>query len=222
MRFPMSLSRFVLTIFFVQGVTFLPAVSQSPVSKEEVIKKIQEKYSSIENVSADFTQATKYRFSSAEQIQSGSVKIGKNNAFKIILSHQEIVSNGTTVWVYSESTHQVLVNTFNQTNSALSPEKLLRGMPDDFKVTTMEQDSGTVSLSMVPTHAKGNTIPITEMNISVTQNDWVIHRIEYTDKNGTSVVMTFTHIRFNEHFGEKEFEFTPEPSMRVLDLRKVQ
>ena len=42
MRFPMSLSRFVLTIFFVQGVSFLPAVSQSPVSKEEVIKKIQE------------------------------------------------------------------------------------------------------------------------------------------------------------------------------------
>ena len=218
----MSILRIVPIILFVQ-VLFSPHVlSQSSLSKEYVVKEIQKKYSAVENISADFVQKTRFKFSSQEQIQSGSVIIGKDNKFKIIVPQQLIVSDGKTVWVYSEPANQVLINTFKQMNTIPSPERLLQGLSKDFEVSTMTVDSGTVSLSLVPVHGMLHGATITEMTLTATQNDWTVHRVNFTETNGTSVSVEFSHIRFNNTFSSKEFELTPDPSTHIIDLRKKQ
>lgn len=198
-----------------------PAVSQTHYSNDSIVAKIQERYSTLEDASADFIQKIKMKYSPTEQIQHGSVKIKKGNEYRIELPQLHIITDGKTVWLYSLSNHQVTIDSFKPNSSVSSPEKFLQGLPSDYSVSKAVQVKTTIVLSLIPSKGQKNSF-LQELTLRVDPATWTVVGVHYTDRNRTEVTIDLSDIRFNSGIPDSEFEFVPPDSVSIVDLRTLR
>ena len=64
----------------------------------EVLEKVQEAYSNVEDASASFTQTVSLKYAKIEQTYTGTVMMKKGNKYRIESQEQTLVTDGATVW----------------------------------------------------------------------------------------------------------------------------
>lgn len=196
--------------------------AQDHLTPPEVLQKVQQKYTGISTATASFTQKMTLRFGRNEQLQSGSVKIKHGNRFLVNTPDQQLIANGTSVWIVSTANNQVLIDSFKENARVFTPEKFLLGLPDDFTVKEMKRENGLLKLSLEPNPASANARHLRSMTAWIRPGNWTVVRIAYIDRNRAQFDISLTDIRFNEAVNDSEFEFEPPAGMQVVDLRKVQ
>ncbi|MFA5833991.1 MAG: outer membrane lipoprotein carrier protein LolA [Bacteroidota bacterium] len=200
----------------------LSIVSAQDLSPTEVLKKIQSRYSGMNDASASFTQTVNLRFKKNGQQNVGTVKIKKGNKYRLETNQQTIVTDGKTVWMYTPATKQVLKDTFKQNRQPFSPDKFLLGLPKEFSATHVEKDSQYVVLSLQPTKTGSTTSLILALKVWVNPETWIFEKIEITDKNSTTTTISLSSIVFNKGIAEKDFQFEISGDMNIVDLTKLQ
>jgi len=200
----------------------VPAYSQQKYSAEEIVLNVQKKYSAIRDASADFVQTTTLRFGKNAVEQSGTVKIKKGNKYKIALPGQLIVTNGTTVWIYSSENNQVLVDSAKENNSVFSPDKFLQGFPSSYTVASFTEQDGILEVLLSPSKKNDRRNPFLSLAMRVEVKTWLIQKIDYTDRNQTKNSITLSHIVLNKGIPDSEFTFIPDRSMNVVDARTLK
>jgi outer membrane lipoprotein carrier protein len=201
---------------------FLPAVSAQEPSPSDVLEKIRSRYSLINDASATFTQTVKMRFKKTSQQASGTVKIKKGNKYRLDTDQQTIVTDGKTVWMYNPNSRQVLKDRYKQNRQPFSPDKFLLGLPKEFSATNLEKDSQYYVLSLQPAKTSTTSSVITALKIWVNPGTWFFEKIEITDKNNTTTMVTLTNIGFNTGIPDKEFRFEILADMKLVDLTTIQ
>ena len=191
-------------------------------SANEVLEKIRTRYAQMNDASASFTQSVKIRFKQTGQSNSGTIKIKKWNKYSIETEHQTIVTDGKKVWLYTPATKQVIVDQFKTNRQTLTPEKFLTGLPKDFSATRIENDSNRIVLSLIPTQSNTVTSNITALKVWSVPGVWIVERIEYQDKNGTTTTILLSDIRFNKGIDDKAFQFGVTDEMKVVDMKALQ
>lgn len=209
-------------IFFLFFSVVLPVHAQQLFTAEEIVAAVQKKYSAIRDASADFVQTTKLRFGKKEQQQSGTVKIKQGNKYSIALPGQLIVTNGSTVWIYSPGNNQVLVDSVKENNSVFSPDKFLQGFPSSYTVASFTEHDGILDLLLSPVRKNDRRNPFLSLSMRVEVKTWLIQKIEYTDRNQTKNSITLSHIILNKGIPDSEFTFIPDRSMNVVDARTLK
>ncbi len=215
------ISRIVIVFSLSVGIITFSFPQDIP-SAQEIIAHVQQKYSTMNDASADFVQTSKLRFRENELSQSGSVKIKRGNKYRIILSDQEIVTDGKTVWIYSPVTKQVLIDNFKENSLAFSPEKFLQGFPKNFIAGNVQKENDLLKVSLIPSSKKNNSAVFSALAMWIDQKDWSIAKIEYTDRNQTKNSVVLTKRMFNSGISESQFQFVPNDSMNVVDARTLR
>lgn len=201
---------------------FLTAVSAQEPSPSDVMEKIRSRYSLINDASATFTQTVKMRFKKTAQQVSGTVKIKKGNKYRLDTDQQTIVTDGKTVWMYNPNSRQVLKDRYKQNRQPFSPDKFLLGLPKEFSATNLEKDSQYFILSLQPAKTSTTASVITSLKIWVNPGTWFFDKIEITDKNNTTTMVTLTNIGFNTGIPDKDFQFEILADMKLVDLTTIQ
>ncbi len=200
--------------------TLLASALAPAQSAEEVLDKVRKKYDSIVDAEVRFTQSEKFSIANVEQHTSGTLFMKKGNRYRVEFEDQTIVTDGTTVWSYSASSHQLLIDTYKADERSLTPERILTGAPTDFTPAVVGKEKvgnvETIELKLIP---KDEQSFLQTMKLWVARDDGVIRKVELDDASGKVTVYTVIEFKINKGIPDSRFTYTAPPGADVVDMR---
>jgi outer membrane lipoprotein carrier protein len=211
--------RRVVTVIVLMSVSGWP-LAVGGETAQAVLEKVKKKYDSINDAELRFSQKTTFELSRIEQNVSGTLFLKKKNKYRVETDDQTIVTNGETVWSYTASTKQVLIDHFKMDDNAMSPEKVLAGAPTEFTSTMLGKEklgkAEVVVLRLVPTNEQSL---VKTMKLWVDNNTWLIKKVEIADVNGKETEYVVTEVKTNTGLQDSCFTYQMPEGTEVVDLR---
>jgi outer membrane lipoprotein carrier protein len=217
----MGRSRLLLALGLVLA---LPAMACAQ-DLDRVVAGIEATYGRIIDLRADFTQVA-YNRSLGQDIKAeGVVYIRKGGKMRWEYkspSPQQIVSDGSTLWVYTPE--------LNQVNKGSAPKALagpagsflagLGRLRDEFSVRFLNpankvDAAGRPVLDLAP---KNPTPLLTRLVLTVDPKDYIVRQAVLYDQLQNTVTMTFTKVTINSGLPDSLFAFVPPPGAAVVPL----
>ncbi len=201
---------------------------ESPAGAQEldqVVAGLEATYGKITDLRADFTQVAMNKSLGQDVKAEGTVFLKKGGKMRWDYkspSPQQIVSDGTSLWVYTPE--------LNQVNKGSAPKALagpagsflagLGRVRDEFSVRFLNpaakvDGSGRPVLDLTP---KAPTPLLTRLVLSVDPKDYVVRQAVLYDQLQNTVTMTFTKVATNAALPDSLFTFTPPAGAAVVPL----
>jgi chaperone LolA len=202
------------------GVLLTRVIAVGGEDVEEILARLQKKYEAMSDVTCHFTQTVQFSVTHNEQQFKGVLYMKKGNRYRIETDDQTIVTDGTSVWSYSPSTNQVLIDHFREDPRSITPDKVLMTIPTQYNVVilseeTIEGSSCTV-LKCTPKDQMSN---VKWMKVWISEDQTVMKKIQIQDVNETTTSYVVGDLKFNTSLPDSRFQFKPPQGAEVVDLR---
>jgi len=183
---------------------------------DQVVAGIETTYGKISDLRAEFSQSAHNRSLGQDIKAQGVVSLKKGGKMRWEYtqpSPQQIVSDGTSLWVYTPE--------LNQVNKGSAPKALagpagsflagLGRLRDEFGVRFLNpaakvDAAGRPVLDLVP---KRPTPLLTRLVLSVDPKDFIVRQAVLYDQFENTVTMIFTKVVTNAGLADSLFVFTP-------------
>ena len=200
-----------------------PAANANSKRAKEIIKKVQKKYKELQSLKADFEQEFIWQLVGETQTIKGLLYLSAGNHYRIETDTQTIVSNGTTVWIYSEPDNQVIIDSMDKSEENPLPKDLLFQYSEEYKPELAGEENfngeKTYVLSLLP---KDEDAFIKSMKIWVDASSWLTIKVEQVDINDNINTYIIGNIKENLQLEDSLFNFEIPPDSEVVDLRESQ
>jgi len=180
-------------------------------SAQSLLKKVQNKFNSIKDISADFVQQTNGRES-----LKGKIKFKQKDKIRIELGNIIIVSDGKTNWNYNKKRNKIIISSVDKENpSVFSLRKFIEEYPQLSNVSE-KREKNTFILKIVPKKDSGLNFNYTELyfNTAYQIKEIFIKGAEYG-----SIMIMFINYKENNGFKDSIFKITPSKGTETIDLR---
>jgi outer membrane lipoprotein carrier protein len=192
---------------------------------DQVVSGLEATYGRINDLRADFTQVATNRSLGQDIKAEGTVYLKKGGKMRWEYkspSPQQIVSDGTSLWVYTPE--------LNQVNKGSAPKALagpagsflagLGRVRDEFTVRFLNpankvDAAGRPVLDLTP---KNPTPLLTRLVLAVDPKDFVVRQAVLYDQFQNTVTMTFTKVAINPGLADTLFAFVPPAGAAVVPL----
>jgi outer membrane lipoprotein carrier protein len=189
-------------------------------SAEDILDRVHKKYDRMEDAEVRFSQKVKFSHAKIEQEVAGTLQFKKANRYRVEFEGQLVVTDGETVWSYSQENNQVLIDRFKLDERSLSPERILTAAPGDFSATLLGSEKTAqgeaVVLKLIPRDASAL---LKSMKLWVLESDWLIHRVEILDQHGKETTYQVSSFKTNIGIPDSRFVYQVPPGVDVVDLR---
>jgi outer membrane lipoprotein carrier protein len=200
------------------------ASAQTP-DLDAVVNGLESTYGKMNDLKADFTQVAKNRSLGQDVKAEGTVYLKKGGKMRWEYkspSPQQIVSDGTYLWVYTPE--------LNQVNKGDAPKALagpagsfLQGLGkvrEEFTVRFLNpanktDGAGRPVLDLTP---KKPTPLLTRLVLTLDPKDYVVREAVLYDQLQNTVTMSFNRVVINSALGDTLFAFTPPKGAAVVPL----
>ncbi|HTK81307.1 MAG TPA: outer membrane lipoprotein chaperone LolA [Bacteroidota bacterium] len=184
-----------------------------------LLKQMEKKYDGIKDATVMFKQDVSYGVTKSEQSFKGKLYMKKGNKYRVELEDQTIVTDGTSVWSWTKSNHQVVIDAYKEDPRSFSPDKVLVNVPERYTATTIGkekiQGNETTVLKLLPNDPKSN---MQWMKVWV-DDDRMMKKIQVLDISDNTTTYVVESIKTNAGLSDAEFTFTPPQGVEVIDLR---
>lgn len=193
---------------------------------DDVVRELEQAYARISDLRAEFSQTAFNKSLDSTIPARGVVYLKKGGKLRWEYSEpavQEIVSDGTTLWVYTPS--------LNQVNVGRAPEALagpagsflagLGRLREHFHVRFLNPAA--------PTDAEGNVVldlrprqplpTLARLILTVRPGRWEVRKAVVYDELDNTVTMTFTRLEVNRGLSDALFTFVPPPGVATVPFR---
>jgi outer membrane lipoprotein carrier protein len=194
---------------------------------DQVLAGVEGTYGKISDLRAEFSQVAHNRSLGQDIAAQGVVYLKKGGKMRWDYkspSPQQIVSDGTSLWVYTPE--------LNQVNRGSAPKALagpagsflagLGRLRDEFNVRFMNpanktDASGRFVLDLTP---KSPTPLLTRLVLAVDPKDYIVRQAVLYDQLENTVTMTFNKVVINPGLPDSQFVFTPPAGAAVVPLEQ--
>lgn len=187
---------------------------------QEALERVKKKYEQMDDAEVRFSQKAKFPLAKLEQEMTGTLLFKKTNKYRVEFEGQLIVTNGETVWSYSEQNNQVLIDKFKLNDRSFSPERVLTASPEDYMATLVGREKApkgeAIVLKLIP---RDPSSLLKSMKLWVHDADWLIHRVELLDQHGKETTYKVFSFKTNVHVADSSFVYHVPPGVEVVDLR---
>jgi outer membrane lipoprotein carrier protein len=202
----------------------LPTVAHAQ-SLDEVVNGVEATYGKITDLRAEFSQVARNKSLGQDIKADGIVLLKKGGKMRWDYKSpapQQIVSDGTSLWVYTPELNQV--NKGNAPKALAGPAgSFLSGLGkirEEFTVRFLNPASprdgaGRPVLDLTP---KQPTPLLTRLVIAVDPKDYVVRQAVLYDQFQNTVTMTFSKVTVNQGISDTLFAFTPPKDAVVVPL----
>jgi outer membrane lipoprotein carrier protein len=210
----MRISKLIFLLFISSA--FIYGADES----EKILSKLQNKYESVKDISANFTQDVTYGISKMQQKIEGSIRIKKGNKYRIELEKQTIVTDGKTVWSYSHINNQVIIDKFKDDPKSLSPDHVLINVPKNYNSifigneTLLDKKTSIVKLT-----PKDDKSLVKFMKVWVDLDEYLMRKIEIVDVSDNVNIYLIKSIKLNTGIPDDTFKFEIPKGVEKVDLR---
>ena len=180
---------------------------------DAVARRLQSRYRALGALRAEFVQTL------GTSRLSGTLTVS-GNAYRIELPDQTLVTDGRTMWSYSRSDHQVVVQDYDAARLGFSIGQVFTDYLSVFRVTGAT--TATVGgvrhdvLALVP-RERGSTVR--DATLYVRSSDAIPTRVRVRDVNGRSLSFDLRNVQLNPRLPRGTFAFRAPAGAEVVDLR---
>lgn len=217
-------TRWVVTTLTLLAVLWLSG-SAAAQTLEEVVAGLEGTYGRITDLKADFTQISNNKSLGQDIKAEGTVLLKKGGKMRWDYkspSPQQIVSDGSSLWVYTPE--------LNQVNKGDAPKALagpagsflagLGRVREEFTVRFLNpaakvDGAGRYVVDLTP---KNPTPFLTRLVLAVDPKDFIVRQAVLYDQLGNAVTMNFTRVVTNTGLADTLFAFTPPKGAAVVPL----
>ena len=205
----MTLLRLPLLALAVLAVA-LPASAQSP---DAVARRLQQRYGATETLRARFVQTA-----GGQRLQ-GTLSV-KDDAFRLDLGSQVLVTDGGTLWSYSRDDDQVVVQDYDPASVGFSPGQLFTDYLDVFRVTGASRATiAGVRHDVLTLRPRRSGSSVRDATLYVRSSDAVPTRVRVHDTNGGTLAFDLRDVERNVPLAASTFRFDAPRGTEVVDLR---
>lgn len=173
------------------------------------LKILQDKWKSIEDISANFTQT------SNGNTLSGKFYFKQKDFIRIELKNILLISDGKVNWSYNKKDDKLIISdVYDDDNSLLQLNKFIFEYPSQCEVNEKINNG----LQVIELISKNNSLQFKKAVLYPSSDD-MISKIDIIDLSGQSSSLTISNIVTNKGLSDSFFSFTPKESTKVIDLR---
>jgi outer membrane lipoprotein-sorting protein len=188
--------------------SFSPSIAQE--NANTVLKNIQDKFDSINDLSAQLTQSINQKVN-----LKGKVFYKKENNLRFEFDNVLIISDGETSWNYNKKQDKVIITNYeNEGNKILSIRQIIFEYPEDCELSTFEAEGKKV-LELIP---KDDTFSFSSVKLFIDSEN-LITKVLVDDPATGKIQIDLSNYQLNKNLPESYFSFTPSEGSQVLDLR---
>jgi len=203
---------FFLMLFFLS----VAVASMDAQSGNETLRKIQNKFKSIINFSAEFKQTIFDPDGKQNAKLSGKFLYKRKNKFVVELRNGSIISDGTSVWNYDSRLKRVVISSFSDEPTFFSLERYIFDYPVLCKIKYIGSEKGKDEIiELVP---KDNNIDFKSAKIWKNQDD-MISRMEIIDLADIKYIFQLSLVKIDQDIPDSKFSYTPSKGIKIIDLR---
>lgn len=201
------ITRIFLSISFVLfSVNFSIAQENAGV----LLKNIQDKFSSLEDISADIVQ-----FVNNKVNLKGKVFYKKENHLRFEFENALIISDGETSWNYNKKQEKVIITDFDsEGNKILSIRELIFEYPENCKINAIESE-GSKILELIPLQ---DTFSFKTVKLFI-DSEYLITKVLVDDPATGNIQIELSNYKVNQNLPDSYFQFSPTKGSQVIDLR---
>ncbi len=201
------ITKIILASIFILA-SFNPSIAQENAS--EILKTLQNKYDSINDLSAQLTQSINQKVN-----LKGKVYYKKENNLRFEFDNVLIISDGETFWNYNKKQDKVIITNYeNEGNKILSIRQIIFEYPEDCELKAFEGE-GKKGLELIP---KDDTFSFNSVKLLI-DSEYLITKVLIDDPATGKIQIDLSDYQLNNNLPESYFSFTPSEGSQVIDLR---
>jgi outer membrane lipoprotein-sorting protein len=183
-------------------------------TKESVHQELINIYKHVTQVSFEFTLL--------QEKFKGYLTAKSGNKYKMVVAERIIISNGKTIWNYSEKENKVVISDFEELSDQVSIDKIFFSFLNTFKPAKLSEattSKGVKSyiLTLKADEKFKSLMHISTVDIWVDMGTYDIIQFEITEPQKMTWIIDKMKLR--KKSDDSIFEFKPNDSCTVIDLR---
>ena len=205
---------------------FLPSVALAgvpgePTTLPDIIAAVQKTYAGVSAIRSDFQQTIKNPITGVEEKQRGRIQLERPRKMRLEIGLpvvSAVVSDGTTQWLYSAQSKQVVVQKL--LGGASGVETLIEDLgrlSELFDVTLVPQAAPPKpvhQLALAPKTAGG----VKSLELTIRKTTYLLQDLVITDATGGVSRMSFTGMVLGGDVPDAQFTFKAPPGITVVQL----
>lgn len=195
--------------------------SNDPAAKK-ILDGVSAKFKTFKGVTAGFTLKNEDATGKTLGTKKGTVSM-KGNKYRISITGQEIICDGSTVWTYDKSANEVTVTKVDPSSGAITPQKLFTNFYDQdflYKLNG-EKKEGKKVLQEIEMTPVDKTKQFHKVYLWVDKQAKTIYSTRMLDKNSNRFVYTVNTMNGKAALSDALFTFDKNkfPGVEVVDLQ---
>jgi len=188
----------------------VPASAQTP---DAVARRLQQRYGAIQSLQATFTQTA-----GGQRLQ-GTLSV-RDEAFRLDLGDQVLVTDGATLWSYSRDDDQVVVQDYEPARVGFNVGQLFTNYLDVFRVTGATTATvGGARHDVLTLRPRQSGSSVRDVTLYVRSSDAIPTRVRVHDTNGGTLAFDLRDVQRNPRLPASTFRFAAPSGTEVVDLR---
>jgi outer membrane lipoprotein carrier protein len=215
----LALLLFVISTSFAQAPKGL---GKSDPEAKKILDAVSAKFKTYQTVKANFTLKVENSAGKAQGTKTGVVQM-KGMKYKVVITGQEIICDGKTIWTFDKSANEVQVSTLDNSAGNITPQKLFTNFYDKDFLYIQNEDvkRGNKTYQVVELTPIDKTKPFFKVLIEVDKAAVSIVSTKVFEKNGNRYTYSINSMSTNSAMPDDTFVFDPKkyPGVEVIDLR---
>jgi chaperone LolA len=184
-----------------------------------IIKEVQNKFESITNLSADFSQSNELPDVKKPVTYKGKFLFEKENKYRIELKNSQIITDGKTVWNYNKKAKKVIVGDAESDQSVFSVKNVVFDYPSQSKISYVGKeliDGDSCNVIQLDPVDKDKKFESAKLWID---SNNLIKKFEIKNPDNSIMVFELSDIKINQKISKDKFIFNPPQGTEIIDLR---
>ena len=209
----------ILFIFLFSLVQF--SFAQQDPKAAKILDAMSQKYQAMKAFKANFVQTLENSSAKIKENMEGDITVS-GNKFRLKMSGQEVINNGTTIWTYMKSENEVNISENDPDEQDLSPNKIFSMYKKGYKYAYVgDEKVGTEVCNVIELSPEDKSNPIFKVRMNISKKDNSVKSWKMFKNNGNRYTFTIKQFTPNVPVDANTFAFdkTKYKGVKVIDLR---
>ncbi len=186
----------------------------------EMLDRLTAKTEAYKTIYVEFSYKMNNKEANIDETTEGVLTI-MEDSYKLDIAGQLVICDGETIWTYIEDAEEVQVNSVEESEESITPNKLLTAYNDDYRSKFIKESfqyGATVNIiDLTPLEGKSYY----KVRLIIDKEKDQLHDITIFDKNGSTYSYIIKEFTPNVEVEASEFTYNEAdyPSVDVIDMR---
>lgn len=182
---------------------------------------MSKKYKAYTSFEANITTTMTNETEGVKEEYKGKITV-KGDKYRLAMSEQEIINNGTTQWTYIPAAKEVTVDNYDPNTGEINPSKIYEIYKKGFKyLHNGERTEGGVVVEEIDLVPEKKDAQFFKIKMIIGKKDRTIQSWTMMEKGGTHYKYTISKFTPNVTIADTFFAFDSKkyPGVEIIDLR---